>query len=337
MAVTRLSDLVFGENFNTYTVERSTRRNAFVAAGVMVVDLAIAAFMSDQGFLVNMPHFKRLANDEPNASSDNPADVAVPKKIGTGNEIARKLMRNQGWSSADLNAALIARDPMLAIGDQVSDYWQGVNQTTLLKICQGILADNIANDGGDMVKTVATDATGDPVAGELFGTDVMIDAEQTMGDAKGALRAIAVHSVIHSRMRKSGALLPVYDPQTGDLAYETYDNKRVIVDDDMPVAAGANRKTYTSILFGFGAFRSGLGTPKTPNAVSREEAEGNGEGVETLWNRRHEVIHPTGFAVAGTQISSNATPSYSALATASNWNRVFDRKNIPLAFIQTNG
>jgi len=337
MAVTRLSDLVFGENFNAYTVERSTRRNAFVAAGVMVVDPAIAAFMSDQGFLVNMPHFKRLANDEPNASSDNPADVAVPKKIGTGNEIARKLMRNQGWSSADLTAAFIAQDPLTAIGNQVGDYWTGVNQTTLLKICQGILADNIANDGGDMVKNVATDASGDPVDGELFSTDVVLDAEQTMGDAKGSLAAIAVHSVIHTRMRKQGALLDMFDPETGRLLYQTFDGKRVIVDDDMPVVQGANRKTFTSILFGNAAFRSGLGTPKTPNAVSREEAEGNGEGVETLWNRRHEVIHPTGFAVAGTQISSNATPTYSALATASNWNRVFDRKNIPLAFVQTNG
>lgn len=337
MAVTRLSDLVFGENFNTYTVERSTRRNDFVAAGVMVVDPAIAAFMSGQGFLVNMPHFKRLANDEPNASSDNPADVAVPKKIGTGNEIARKLMRNQGWSSADLTAAFIARDPLDAISSQIADYWAGVNQTTLLKICQGILADNIANDGGDMVKNVATDATGDPVDGELFGSDVLIDAAQTMGDAKGSLRAIAVHSVIHARMQKIGALVENYDPETGRLLYESFQGKRVIIDDDMPVVQGTNRKTYTSILFGDASFRSGLGTPKTPNAVSREEAEGNGEGVETLWNRRHEVIHPTGFAVAGTQISSNATPSYSALATASNWNRVFDRKNIPLAFIQTNG
>ena len=337
MAVTRLTDLVFGENFNNYTIERSTRRNAFVAAGVMVMDAALAAFMTGQGYLVNMPHFKRLANDEPNASSDNPADVAVPKKLGTGAEIARKLMRNQGWSSADLNAALIAQDPMQVIGDQVADYWTGVNQTTLLKIAQGILADNIANDGGDMVKTVAVDTTGDPVDGELFGSDVVIDAAQTMGDAKGSLAAIAVHSVIHARMQKIGALIDTFDPETGRLLFQTFQGKRVIVDDDMPVAQGTNRKTYTSILFGNGAFRSGLGTPKTPNEVSREAAEGNGEGVETLWNRRHEVIHPTGFAVAGTQIDSVATPSYSALATAANWNRVFDRKNIPLAFIRTNG
>lgn len=337
MALVRLSDLVFGENFNRYTVERSTRRNAFIAAGVVAMDPAITAFMGDQGFLVNMPHFKQVANDEPNASSDNPADVAVPKKVGTGNEIARKLMRNQGWSSADLTAAFVAQDPLDVISNQIATYWAGVNQTTVLKIAQGILADNIANDSGDMRVNVATDANSAITDAERFSSDVLIDAAQTMGDAKGSLAAIAVHSVIHARMQKIGALVDTYDPETGQLLFQTFQGKRVIVDDDMPVTQGTYRKTYTSILFGAGAFRQGMGTPKTPTEVDREASQGNGEGVEILWNRRHEVIHPTGFAVAGTQISSNATPSYSALATASNWNRVFDRKNIPMAFITTNG
>lgn len=337
MALVRLSDLVFGENFNSYTIERSVRRNAFAAAGVLALDPAIAAFMSDQGFIVNMPHFKRVANDEPNASSDNPADVAVPKKVATGNEIARKLARNQGWSAADLTAAFIAKDPLDVIAEQIGDYWAGVNQTTVLKVAQGLLADNIANDGGDMLKDVSNDAVGTPTDAQLFSTETMIDAAQTMGDAKGSLAAVAVHSVIHARMQKLGALVEQYDPQTGELLFETFQGKRVVVDDDMPVTQGTNRKTYTSILFGYGAFRQGLGTPKTPSEVERAPSQGNGEGVETLWNRRHEVIHPTGFAIAGTQISSSATPTYSALATASNWNRVFDRKNIPIAFIRTNG
>ena len=44
-----------------------------------------------------------------------------------------------------------------------------------------------------------------------------------------------------------------------------------------------------------------------------------------------------GFAVAGTQISGATSPTYAALATASNWDRKYDRKRIPLAFVQTNG
>lgn len=337
MALVRLSDLVFGQNYRKYSILASTNLNAFVQAGVVAVDPSIAAFMSDQGFLVNMPHWKRVANDEPNASSDNPADVAVPKKVATGAEIARKLMRNQGWSAADLTAAFVAEDPVQVIAGMVGGYWAGVNQTTVLRISQGILADNVANDGGDMVKDVSNDSASAITDAELFSADAMLDAEQTMGDAKGSLAAIGVHSVIHNRMRKQGALLDHYDPETGKLAFQTFNGKRVVVDDGMPVTQGTNRKIYTSILFGEGAFRQGFGTPKTPSAVSRSEDQGNGEGVETLWDRRHEVIHPTGFAVAGTQVSSAATPSYADLSTASNWDRVFDRKQVPLAFLKTNG
>lgn len=336
MALVRLTDLVFGPNYNAYTVQESIRKNAFVGAGVVVQDATVSAMASEQGFLHNVPFFKRLANDEPNASTDNPADVAVPKKIGTGAQVARKLMRNQGWSSADLNTALIAKDPLEVIAGQVSDYWAGVEQTTLLKVCQGILADNIANDGGDMVRTVGTDATGAPTAAETFNVNTLIDTAQTMGDMKGALRAIAVHSVIHSQMQKLGALVQNFDPETGLLAYETFQGYRVIVDDDMPVTIGTNRPMYTSILFGAGAFAMGVGTPKTPTAVQRSEAEGNGEGVETLWNRRHVILHPQGFAVDGVQVSDTASPTYAALATATNWNRVVDRKRVNLAFLRSN-
>lgn len=336
MAVTQLADLSFGSNFNDYTVQRSLLTNAFIQAGVMVRDPAIDAMAAAQGFLHNLPFFKAIANDEPNASTDDPADVAVPKKITTGVEMARKLMRNQGWSSADLNAALISRDPLEVIGAQVGDYWAGVQETTVLKICQGILADNDANDADDMIINVATDASGAVADAERFSTVVSINAAQTLGDRKGQIVAWAMHSAVHASLQRQGALLDTFDPQTGRLLFQSFDGKRVIIDDSMPTTVGTNRTTYLSIGFGAGAFRYGYGAPKTPSEVSRVAAEGNGEGVETLWSRRHEIIHPTGFAVAGTQVSSVDSPTYADLATASNWNRVYDRKRIPLVFVKTN-
>ena len=337
MAVTQLSDLTFGQNFQGYNVQRSLRLNAFASAGVLVRDAALDAMAAEQGFLHNLPFFNALANDEPNASTDNPADVAVPKKIGTGAEMARTLMRNQGWSAANLTSAFVSPDPLTVIGDQVGDYWAGVQQTTILKAAQGILADNIANDGGDMLVNVATDASGAAADAELFGLNTIINAGQTLGDQKFKITVIAVHSVIHARMQALGLLVDNYDPATGALLFQTFQGKRVVMDDDMPVAQGTNRKTYTSILFGPGAFRYGYGDPKVPNEIESAPSQGNGEGVQTLWNRRHEIIHPTGFAVAGTQVSSATSPSYAALVTAGNWDRKYDRKRIPLAFVRTNG
>lgn len=336
MATVQLADLQFGPSFESYTQQRSTRLNAFAATGVMVRDAGIDALADAPGFLHNMPKWGRVANDEPNAGTDNPADVAVPKKIGTAVEIARKLFRNQGWSSADLSAALVAQDPLNVIGNQVGEYWAGVNQTTVLKICLGILADNIANDASDMLTKVGNDAAGAITDAERFNESTMILADLQLGDFSGQLQAIAVHSVIHARMRTLGTLVDNFDPATGALMFQSFLGKRVIVDDDMPVTVGANRSLFTSILFGPAMFGHGFGTPKTPTEVARVAEQGNGEGVETLWSRRHEIIHPRGFAVAGTQVSSSASPTYANLATAANWNRIDPRKLIPLAFIQTN-
>lgn len=337
MATVQLADLQFGPSFNNYVIQPNTRLNAFIATGVMVNDAQISALAGSDGFLHQTPRWGRLANDEPNASSDNPSDVAVPKKITTDLTVARKLFRNQGWSSADLSAALVSQDPMAVISAQLNDYWAGVEQTTVLKMCLGILADNIANDASDMVTDVGTDAVGAAVDAELFGADVMLAADLGLGDNQGKLTVLAVHSVIWGRMRHLGLLVDMFDPQTNVLLYQTYLGKRVIVDDDMPVTQGTNRKKYTSIAFGTGMFGHGVAQPKTPTEVSREAAQGNGEGVETLWNRRHEIIHPRGFSVAGLQVSATASPSYATLVLAASWDRKDPRKTVPLAYIRTNG
>lgn len=336
MAVTQLSDLQFGPNWERYTTEAATRLNAFAASGVLVRDPYLDSLAAQQGITYNLPHYKRLVKNEPNVSSDDPAQKATPQKIGTGVEVARKLMRNNGWSSADLNTAFIANDPMAEIGNQVGEYWAAVNQDTVLNTALGLLADNIANDSGDMLVNVATDATGAPTDAELFGTDIMINAAQTMGDAKAKLVAIAVHSVIHARMQRIGALTDHFDPETGALAFQSFQGKRVIMDDGMPVTVGTNRVTYTSILFGAGAFRHGAGSPKTPTEVEREAAGGNGEGIETLWNRRQDIVHPTGFAWKEASVAGDS-PTYAELKAAANWDRAFERKNVPLAFVRTNG
>ena len=335
MALVQLTDLVFGESWDSYIAERSVERSAVFQSGIVVDDPAVEAKALGEGFLFNLPHWKPIGNDEPNAGTDNPADVAVPKKATTGAEKARKLIYNQHWSAADLTLEAVGEDPMEYIGDQVADYWAIQFQRILIRESLGVLADNVANDGGDMLLSVATDAVGAPTAAELISGDVAIEAFQTMGDAKTGLGAIAMHSRVHANLQKLGLLVEGYDLESG-LPFETFIGKRVIIDDSMPVTVGTNRTTYTSIVFGPGVFRFGNGRAKVPTAVTREELQGNGEGVELLHSRRHFILHPRGFAWTEASVAGDA-PTYTELATAANWNRVFNRKNIPMAFIQTNG
>jgi hypothetical protein len=119
--------------------------------------------------------------------------------------------------------------------------------------------------------------------------------------------------------------------------FASYMGRRVIVDDGLPVAAGSTSGSkYTSVLFGRGAIGFGKGSPRVPTEISRNADEGNGAGMETLWERQTWLMHPLGFHFTSSSVAG-VSPTWANLANAANWDRVYDRKNIPLAFLKTNG
>ena len=108
------------------------------------------------------------------------------------------------------------------------------------------------------------------------------------------------------------------DSNNQEIAF--YQGKRIIVDDKMPVSAGV----YTDYFFGQGAIGYNEGTPKVPSEVERNGLVGGGE--EYLISRRHYVMHPRGVKWIGSPAAD--TPTNAELATAGNWSRVYDQKNI---------
>lgn len=103
----------------------------------------------------------------------------------------------------------------------------------------------------------------------------------------------------------------------------------------MPAVAGVNRITYTCVLFGSGAVSSANGRVENPSAVDRDEKAGNGGGEETLHSRRSDLIHPLGFSFTSSSVAGQSA-TLAELEAAANWDRVWDRKNVPLAFLQVN-
>jgi len=136
------------------------------------------------------------------------------------------------------------------------------------------------------------------------------------------------------QMVKNDDIVYIPDSQ-GQLTIPTYMGLRVIVDDGMTVTAGSTDGfKYTSVLFGAGAFGYGVGSPDTPVEVEREAAQGDGGGIETLWLRNTWILHPFGFQQTGTPSGNSFT--LAELGTAGVWDRVIERKNIPLAYLITN-
>lgn len=335
MAVTRLTDIIEPDVFDPYVRLRTTELTAIFEAGIANIDPRINALLASGGTLFEMPAWEDLATAEPNVSDDNPASTATPANIGTVKDQAVKHMLNYGWGSADLLLNVVGEDPMREIADKVAGWWARAYQNKLISSIQGVIADNEANDSGDMVNVIGNDSASAITAAELVSASALLDAMQTMGDASGGLQAMTMHSVVATELKQQN-LITFIPNSRGEVTFATYLDKLVIVDDGSPATARTNRTLYSTYLFGGGAFGFGETSAKVPVEVEREAAQGNGAGVETLWTRRVIGLHPRGIQFTEGSVAGNS-PTNAELAAAANWDRVYDRKLIRLAELRTNG
>ena len=336
MSTVRLADIVEPKVFEDYATENTVEKTAFVESGIAVTSPVFTQKANSGGKIVEMPFWKDLGNTEANISNDDPDSVAVPGKVGTGDMLARVSYVNQAWSATDLASEIAGSNAMGRIKERTDAYWQRQWQRRVLSCVSGVQASNIANNAGDMVYDIGTDAVGVPAAAQLFSRAAFTSAAFTLGDHFDKTGILAVHSVVYKRMVDNDDIDFVADSR-GTLTIPTFLGKRVVIDDSMPVVLGANRAKYTSVLFGAGAIGYGMGTPLNPVAVVREELKGNGSGIETLVTRKVHLVHPFGFSFTSATVAA-VSPSFAELKRADNWVRVAsERKSIPVAFLVTNG
>ena len=287
------------------------------------------------GNIGELPFFKPLGTDEPNYSDDVTGNSSTPKNITSATMKYRLASQNQSWSTMDLAVDLALQDPVQAITSRIGQYWATALERRLIQSTMGLLADNVANDSGDMVTNTATDAALPIFAPELVSNDSILSAQQPAGDHPAGFRAIALHSVVYSRLRKPQLIDFIRDADNNTL-FQMYGNLRVIVDDSLSAVAGSNRVTYTTVIFGNGAITSGMGRTTTPSELDRSAEKGNGGGQSDLYSRRADIVHPLGFEFTSASVAGQSA-TLAELAAAANWNRVWERKSVPLAFLQTNG
>lgn len=345
--VTKIADVIVPEIFTPYAQNITEEKSRLIQSGVLVRDSELDAKLAGGGLTFNAPSFKDLDNDEENVSTDNDASNSSPNKIGTLQEVAVRLSRNNSWSSMALTATLAGADPMAAIGNRVGDYWSRRLQRAWLCTLMGIFADNEA--APDATEHVQNDLTHD-VSGAAFvdgvtnfTAEAFLDAATLMGDSMEDLGIVLVHSAIYARMQKNN-LIDFVPDSDGKINIPTFLNRRVVVDDGVPNPAGSGPTDlaagiYHTILVGAGAFRLGFGTPDEATEIERKPAAGDGGGQDILHNRVEWCIHPVGYQFAVASPASGG-PSNAAtagnLAHAASWKRAFpERKQIKIARLIT--
>lgn len=336
MPEVRLSDVVVPEIFSNYMSKNTVQTMALHQQGVMRDDADLRAKLSGGGRTFNVPFWKDLDDNESDTASDDPDSHSTPDKLGSGTDIARRQIRTKSWSSMNLSAELAGSDPMERINKRVADYWARQFDDIAIASCRGLFADNIANDSGDMVNDIATDSASAITADELFSAEAVMDASQTMGDAKKALKLIVMHSVVKTRLAKND-LISFRPDSTGTQFHEYFMDWRVHESDRCPAVAGTNRVTYWTFLFGADAIGWAESPVDKPVEVDPIPSAGDGMGAEVLYTRRQIAIHPYGIKWTDSSVAAEF-PSNAELRLAANWDRVYaERKQIPMALLQTNG
>lgn len=345
MAITTIGDIVTGNVpvLLSYMTQDPVEKTAFFQSGILAPTPYAAEIARGPSNLANIPFWKAIDSSiEPNYSNDIYQDIATPRNVQTGEMMARVAYLNEGFGQADLTVELTSQNPLQSVATRLDNFWQRQAQRRLLATSLGIYNDNVA--ATDAFHT-QNDMVVDVSATLGFDAGAFIDATQTMGDALMSnsgevLGVIAMHSFVYGQARKQQLIDFIRDAENNTM-FATYQGYRVVVDDSMTVVgAGADRK-FISIIFGNGAIGYGEGSPTTPLAYQREEERGNGGGVETLWSRKTWLLHPLGYTFTSAVITGNGSEtiarsaSWQDLANATNWNRVVERKHVPIAFLVT--
>ncbi|HDD1719268.1 TPA: hypothetical protein ACTNSZ_003854 [Salmonella enterica subsp. enterica serovar Enteritidis] len=345
MAITTIGNIVTGNIpvLASYMTEDPVEKTAFFNSGILTPTPYAAEIARGPSNIANLPFWKSIDTSiEPNYSNDVYQDIATPRAIQTGEMMARVAYLNEGFGQADLTVELTSQNPLQSVASRLDNFWQRQAQRRLIATALGLYNDNVSttdayHEQNDMVVDVS--------ATSGFDAGAFIDATQTMGDALmgnggEVLGAIAMHSFVYAQARKAQLIDFIRDAENNTM-FATYQGYRVIVDDSMTVVGQGAQRKFISVIFGQGAIGYGEGNPEMPLEYEREASRANGGGVETLWTRKTWLLHPFGYSFTSAVITGNGTEtiarsaSWQDLANATNWNRVVDRKHVPIAFLVT--
>lgn len=271
--------------------------------------------------------------------------------------------RAKAWIERDFSEDITGgAEFMDNVAQQVAQYWEEVDQDTLLAILSGIFAmtgtknlEFVNKHTFDITDKEGNDGQGNPL--NAVGPATLNTAmQQACGQNKGKFAIVIMHSAVATNLENLKLFKYMQytdaDGITRDLTIGTWNGRVVLIDDSMPfeeveaVGEVPAYTKYTTYALGEGAFSYEDIGAKVPYEMARD-AKTNG-GQDTLYSRQRKVFAPTGISY---EKSSQATlsPTNAELANGTNWTLVndgnsvganrkyIDHKAIPIARIVSRG
>ncbi len=255
--------------------------------------------------------------------------------------------RAQAWLESDFAEDITGgADFMDNVAAQVSEYFDGVDQTTILSILEGIFnMTGAENEAFVDSHTYDITSEGD---GMIEPASLNKAVQKACGDNKNKFTLAIMHSAVATNLENLNLLEYLkYTDVNGisrDLTLATWNGRAVLIDDSMPVATDEDgTSTYTTYLLGAGAFDYENIGAENAYEMYRNPVVGGGQDV--LFVRTRKCFAPYGISYTK-KSQATLSPTDAELKNGANWELVndgaeekqyIDHKAVPIARIISKG
>jgi len=253
--------------------------------------------------------------------------------------------RAKAWVERDFSHDITGGvDFMDNVAAQVAEYWEDIDQDTLLAILKGVFS----MTGGKNAEFVEKHTL--VVDGPMEGTTLNSATSKACGDRKKKFAMVFLHSDVATNLENLNLLTNLkYTDEKGvtrDLTLHSWNGKLVIVDDSMPVDTSGAEPIYTTYVLGAGSINFEDIGAKVPHEMARDPKTNGGQ--DTLYTRQRKCFAPFGISYEKTSQAS-LSPTNEELENGANWALVHSgeteeaqrsyitHKAIPICRIQSKG
>lgn len=233
-----------GEVFQKYIESLpNLNRNQLITSRAIRQRPDLKTAMDDQvgGNYITTPLFGLISGSAP-TNYDGSTNIS-PKTTDTYTHSRVVVGRSNAWTERDFSYDIAGgTDFMANVANQISEYWDEVDQATLIHILNGVFKMN-DTAGAAFVESHTNDVSEETNAQGALG---MVDAisfndamQKACGDNKSKFSLAIMHSVVATHLENLKILIYAkYNDENGmerDAAMATLNGRLVLIDDGMPV------------------------------------------------------------------------------------------------------
>lgn len=236
-----------GKEFNAEVFQKymdripNTKRKELLKSRAIVSRPELASAMREQagGNYLTTPLRGLATGTKPN-NYDGNTDIDTESTV-TFKHSRVVVGRAKGWEEQDFSTDITGEDWMRNIAQQVSEYWDEVDQDTLLAILKGVFSMTGAGNATFVKKhtyNVCSITNSEGKEGCMDGTTMNTAIQRACGDNKSIFSMALMHSAVSTNLENMKLLVYLkYNDANGmerDLSIGTLNGRLVLVDDGMP-------------------------------------------------------------------------------------------------------